>query len=60
MAKDWTEKDVERLIRDSVFSNPEHKKALREKLTEPAVFELGLEDLSMAAGGVKLPEEDKP
>ena len=56
MAKEWTEKDVEILIRDSSFTNPEHKEALRGKLSEPAVLELCTDDLEMAAGGVKLPE----
>ena len=60
MAKEWTEKDVEILIRDSSFTNPEHKEALRGKLCEPAVLELCTDDLEMAAGGVKLPEEERP
>ena len=59
MAKEWTEKDVESLLKDSIFTNPSHKEALHERLFEPAVFKLELDDLAQAAGGVKLPEEDK-
>ena len=60
MAKEWTEKDIESLISGSIFSNPAHKEALRKRLLEPEVVELGLDDLVSAAGGIKLPEEDKP
>lgn len=59
MAEVIKDKDVEDLIRNSVFTNPSHKEALRERLFEPKVFELCLDDLAAAAGGVKLPEEEK-
>ena len=56
--KTWSEKDVENLIRNSEFSNPAHKKALREKLfTED--LQLGLDDLDMVAGGKSIAEQEK-
>ena len=53
----WTEKDVENLIRDSVFPNPGHKRELRRQLLETTV-ELDLGDLDAVAGGVAQPEPE--
>ena len=55
--KNWTEKEIENLIKNSAFPNPAHKKALRQKLFEP-VIELSLDDLDAAAGGVMLSETE--
>ncbi len=63
----FTEKDLERILRDSRFTNDEHKEALRERLFEEGagdrlhVFELlSEEELALASGGKKLPEETRP
>lgn len=53
----WTEKDIENLIRNSVFSNPLHKNTLRERLFETDI-PLDPDDLDAAAGGVTLPEPE--
>lgn len=53
----WTEKDLENLIRNSVFSNPLHKNALRERLFETDI-PLSPDDLDAAAGGAALPEPE--
>ena len=55
----WTDKDIEILIKTSTFSNPAHKKALREKLFEP-VIELDPDDLNAAAGGLTLADSTSP
>lgn len=57
----WTDRDLEKLLRDSVFSDPAHKKALRAKLSE-TVAELGLDKLELvaAAGTLPDPENWKP
>ena len=47
---EWKEKDVEKLIRNSLFPNPVHKRELRQYLSE--VEELGLDDLEAVAGGL--------
>ena len=55
--KKWTEIDIENLIRNSVFPNPVHKKAVHEKLFKLAV-KLDIDDLMSAAGGVMQPESE--
>ena len=56
--KTWTDKDIEKLIRDSAFPNPSHKEALRARLFEETLS-LGPEDLDMAVGGQGLPEANR-
>ena len=55
--RNWTDNDIEALIQDSVFPNPVHKAALRERLFE-STAELGPDDLDYVAGGVTLPEPE--
>ncbi len=58
MIRNWTEKDMENLIRDSTFPNRGHKARLRGRLLEPTI-ELCPEDLDAAAGGMTRSEPDK-
>ena len=58
MKKVWTDKDVENLIQDSAFVNPDHKNALRRRLLEQNVM-LDLEDLDLVAGGRTLSEQEE-
>lgn len=53
-----TEIDVEKLIADSAFPNPEHKRRLRELLFGQEVRELRPDELAAVAGGVNLPEDN--
>ena len=46
-----TEIDVEKLIADSAFPNPEHKRRLRGRLFGQEARELSLDELAAAAGG---------
>ena len=55
--RNWTDKDIEALIRESAYPNPGHKKALRERLFGHG-RELGLDELDLVAGGVSLPEPE--
>ncbi len=52
------EKDIEKMIKNSRFSNQGHKKALHGRLldeTEP----LNLNDLEMVAGGITFAEQEQ-
>lgn len=51
------DKDIEKLIRTSAFSNPAHKERLHARLPEPTVS-LSPDELDAAAGGVTLPDPD--
>ena len=55
--RSWTEKDVENLLRNSVFPNPQHKEQLKKRLLDEGA-ELSLEDLSDVAAGMR-PRTDK-
>ena len=59
--RDFTEKDVENLIKNSSFPDPAHKDALRERLFS-GDLQLGLGDLEQVAGGTapSAPEEWTP
>ena len=49
-------KELEELIRGSVFRNPGHKKSLLKRLGEiERTVELGADDLEGVAGGAPLP-----
>ena len=59
--KDWTEKDVENLIKNSAFQDQAHKDRLRRRLFD-VDMQLGLDELELVAGGKRLtgPEEWAP
>lgn len=50
------EKDIEKMIRKSRFTNPDHKRKLRERLFEQG-RELDLDELAAVSGGMSLPED---
>ena len=56
------EKDIEKLLKDSRFTNETHKERLWERLQRELDMsdELSEEELEMAAGGVTLPEIPSP
>lgn len=56
------EKDIEKLLKDSSFTNEIHRELLWGRLQrEPDMSdELSEEELAMAAGGVTLPEIPSP
>ena len=56
--KDWTEKDVENLIKNSAFQDQAHKDRLRQLLFD-ADMPLGLDELELVAGGKRLPEPEE-
>ena len=55
--KKLTETDIENLIKNSRFPNPDHKSRLREQLFESSI-ELDVDALAKVAGGVTIPESD--
>lgn len=55
--KKMTETDIESLIKNSQFPNPDHKCKLREQLFGSAA-ELDFDVLARVAGGVTVPESD--
>ena len=52
------EKDIEKMIKNSRFSNQGHKKALHGRLLDETVS-LNLNDLEGVTGGIALPELEK-
>lgn len=54
-----TEIDVEQLIADSAFPNPDHKRKLRERLFGQKARELSLVELAAVAGGMNLAENSE-
>lgn len=56
--KDWTEKDVENLIKDSNLQNQAHKDCLRRQMFGN-VTRLDLDQLDAVAGGKSIDEPEK-
>ena len=51
-----TENKIEEMLRNTVFTNSEHKEAVRKRL-HSGIVELGKDELAMVAGGVDVRDD---